>query len=374
MNAHVFVRRARRRIPRELLRIVGQPVQGVSAVSLRHPELLTERYGSGVRVWSHVDDAGLTTLVPKHVEPVDLPGLAPFRNACESVVLEIEDPSFSLRSHVLLDGERRIIYSDSEPAERVTRFRKHVSRHVRRLPGTVAYLSNLWVDNYYHWMQLTLPLLRFYRDIWPGSGIDHYYIGPSNLGRVQEETLLHAGIDAGQIVREPCTAERIVTSLYVHREQLAGQRYRDGWGHRFTRELLGDLDGGDGRRIFVERGWVRNRRLTNEAALADFLADRGFERVRMDGLSAGEQARLFAGAGAIAGVHGAALTNLLFASPGTKVVEIFPPHTPEVSYFAAATHSALDYFYIVGEPGPERNDDFAIDVAKLARLFDVFSI
>ena len=170
MKARVVTRRLRRRLPRELLRVTGQPVQGVSAVDVRKPEVFAERYGTGVQCWSHVDDAGLTTLVPRHVELADVPGLAPFRNACESVVLEIEDPSFSLRSHVLLDGERRVVYSDSEPAEAVTRFRRHVSRRVRRLPGTVAYLSNLWVDNYYHWLQLTVPLLRFYRDVWPGSG------------------------------------------------------------------------------------------------------------------------------------------------------------------------------------------------------------
>ena len=375
MNGRVLARRLRRRVPRELLRLVGEPVRGVSPIDVRSPEAFAAGYGAGVRWWPHFDDAGLTELVPKHVEAIATPGLAPFRNACESVVLEIEDPSFSLRSHGLLDGERRVVHSDTEPAAGVVRFRKHVSRRVRRVPGTVAYLSNLWIDNYYHWMQLTLPLLRFYRDVWPCSGIDRYYIGPSNLGRVQEETLLLAGIDPERIVREPCTADRIVTAVFVHREQAAGLRYRDGWGHHFTRDLLGDLSTGDGPgRLYVERGLVRNRRLKNEDALFSLLVERGFERARMDGLSVSEQARLFAGAEVVVGVHGAALTNLLFAPAGSKVVEIFPPGAVEVSYFAAATHSGLDYHYLVGEPRAGRNFDFTVDVAKLARLFDAFSI
>ena len=45
----------------------------------------------------------------------------------------------------------------------------------------------------------------------------------------------------------------------------------------------------------------------------------------MDGMSVSEQAQLFANAEAVVGVHGAALTNLVFAAPGTRVVEIFPP-------------------------------------------------
>jgi capsular polysaccharide biosynthesis protein len=376
VNARVLARRLRRRVPRELLRVVGEPVNGVSAVDTTNPETFARRYGTAVRCWSHIDDAGVTALVPKHVEPAGVPGLSPFHDMCESVVLEIEDPSFSLRSHVLLDGERRVVYSDSEPAAGVTRFRSHVSRRVRRLPGTVAYLSNLWVDNYYHWMQLTLPLLRFYRDVWQGAGIDHYYVGPSNLHRVQEETLIRAGIDPARIVREPCRADRIVSAVYVHREQHGGGlRYRDGWGHRFTRDLFGELHTeGAQRRIYVERGLVRNRRLRNEDALVAFLAGYGFQRMTMDGMSVSEQARLFANAEAVVGVHGAALTNLVFAAPGTRVVEIFPPGVLEVSYFAAATHSALDYLYVLGEPGEQRNADFAVDIDKMARLFDAFSI
>jgi capsular polysaccharide biosynthesis protein len=139
--------------------------------------------------------------------------------------------------------------------------------------------------------------------------------------------------------------------------------------------LLGDLRGGKGpKRIYVERGFVRNRRLLNEDALMTFLAGHGFERLRMDGLSVSEQARTFANAEAIVAVHGAALTNLVFAAPGAKVVEIFPPGIVEVSYFAAATHGSLEYFYVVGEPGPSKDDDFAIDIKRMAALFDAFSI
>jgi capsular polysaccharide biosynthesis protein len=375
MSGRVLARRLRRRSRRELLRVVGEPVRGVSAVDVRNPEAFADRYASSPRFWPRVDDCGLTSLVPRQVETIAVEGLAPFRDACESVVLEVEDPSFSLRSNVLLDGERLVVHSDSEPAAAVTRFRRHVPRRVRRLPGTVAYLSNLWVDNYYHWMQLTLPLLRFYREAWPGSEIDHYYVGPSNLAGIQEETLLLAGIDPGRIVRDPCTAERIVTAVYVHDEQRPGLRYRDSLGHRFVRGLVGAPGRTDGpRRLYVERGLVRNRRLRDEPALARVLAERGFEGVRMDGLAVAEQARLFAGADAIVAVHGAALTNLLFAPPGSKVVEIFPPGIVEVSYFAAATHAGLDYAYLVGEPGLDRNVDFSIDLAKLTRLLDACSI
>ena len=42
MNPRVLARRLRRRLPRELLRVVGEPVRGVSAVDVRSPEAFAE--------------------------------------------------------------------------------------------------------------------------------------------------------------------------------------------------------------------------------------------------------------------------------------------------------------------------------------------
>ena len=46
-----------------------------------------------------------------------------------------------------------------------------------------------------------------------------------------------------------------------------------------------------------------------------------------------EQIRMFAEAESIVGPHGAALTNLLFASPGASVIELFAPDYVEGSYW-----------------------------------------
>ena len=86
-------------------------------------------------------------------------------------------------------------------------------------------------------------------------------------------------------------------------------------------------------------------------------------------MTVASQARLFANATAIIGVHGAALTNLLFAQPGTKVIELFPPSAQEPGMFTAATHSDLDYYYLLGEPGnQDRKFDVRINIEKLAAL------
>jgi capsular polysaccharide biosynthesis protein len=233
---------------------------------------------------------------------------------------------------VLLDPDLNVIFVDTLPEETILAFRRYVPRNCRRLTGTIAYLSNTWIDNYYHWMQLTLPLLRFYRELAPHTGIDYYYVGESRTSRLQEETLAQLGIRKSQIVREPCRADRLLTAIYLHRPQHREMRYRDVWGHRFVRSIFPRKDcPGSPKRIHIERGNVPMRRLANEKEVIAYLRQLEFVSLRMDGMTVASQARLFANATAIIGVHGAALTNLLFAQPGTKVIELFPPSAQEIS-------------------------------------------
>jgi len=95
----------------------------------------------------------------------------------------------------------------------------------------------------------------------------------------------------------------------------------------------------------------------------------------MDGLTCEAQARLFASAETIIGVHGAALTNLLFVSEGCKVVEMFPPEAQEASFFTAATYAKAEYYYLLGDASiPRSKSDFTIDLHKLSKLLKMAAI
>lgn len=321
------------------------------------------------------ESRGLTGVVPRHVEPRGIRGLAPFENAYQAIVLEIENPEYTFRGHVLIDPGLRLVYTDEEPESSVLRFRRRVPRVRRHVQGTVAYLSNFWVDNYYHWMQLTLPLLRLYSEVVALDAIDYFYVGPSSLRAVQEETLKGMGIARERILRQACSADRVLAGLLIHREQRPGLRYRDSFGHAFVREALTPgAQGAQMTRLYVLRGAVRNRRLLNERALIGLLSSYGFRPTTMDGLSVQQQAAVFAGADVIVGVHGAALANLLFSSRGSSVVEIFPPGHVEVSHFATATHSDLNYYYLIGDGAPRSNQDFLVDLRKVDQLLREFSL
>ncbi|NDK55862.1 glycosyltransferase family 61 protein [Pontibacter fetidus] len=75
------------------------------------------------------------------------------------------------------------------------------------------------------------------------------------------------------------------------------------------------------RRLYIAR--AGRRKVTNEAELLPVLKAFGFEFIEDRARSVDEQIKLFRGAEAIVSPHGAALTNLLWCDPGTKVLELF---------------------------------------------------
>lgn len=79
-----------------------------------------------------------------------------------------------------------------------------------------------------------------------------------------------------------------------------------------------------GRRLFISRLKATSRRIVGEQHLRAVLQRYGFETVYCEDLTVTAQVELFRGATAILGVHGAGLTNMLFAPLGAVVVELQP--------------------------------------------------
>jgi hypothetical protein len=79
--------------------------------------------------------------------------------------------------------------------------------------------------------------------------------------------------------------------------------------------------GCEGRKVYLHRargGW---RYVENEDEVCDFLQSRGFEIVRPEMLSVAEQVRICSRARVMVGMHGAGLTNLLWA-PRARLIEL----------------------------------------------------
>ena len=91
------------------------------------------------------------------------------------------------------------------------------------------------------------------------------------------------------------------------------------------------------RRVLIVRSLANSRNIRNRGEMIAALQPLGFTAIQPEKLSFDEQALTFAGAEIVVCEFGAALTNVLFCAPGTKVVEIIAEgqHDPWSSHLAA---------------------------------------
>jgi capsular polysaccharide biosynthesis protein len=115
-----------------------------------------------------------------------------------------------------------------------------------------------------------------------------------------------------------------------------------------------------GERMFFSRGAEKARRLTNEAELEAIAARHGFTRFEAVSGNHPEQVRRFANADAIIAVHGAGLTNLIFAQPGTAVMELFPRDCVKSTYLWLSNRLDLRHYPLLGSDG-DYSQAFAVD-------------
>ena len=302
----------------------------------------------------------------------------------EVVLLESRNSAFTFQYHHLLDDDRRVIYEPQMHFEQLP-IKDQFLVECKKLEGTIAYLANTIFCQYGHWLQRQLPMLLAYWEVFGKETIDYYYVGDGEIKGFAEESLLYLGIRKEQIVSFPCRGDR---ALICMRNQDVDSTpssqpclRMDEPSYRFLeKNLFQPRTPMAGKRLFVMRGEVSGRRELNLAEVQAVLEPLGFEFVGTQGLSMQQEADLFGNAEVVVAVHGAALHNLLFARPGTKVVEIFPYDYSEESNYVIANHGACDYFYLIGAPVTdmdhgasllERNRaDVIIDIEKLIRLLE----
>jgi len=248
---------------------------------------------------------------------------------------------------------RAVITSDDRLLEDISTGSPSLIISSDRLPppiaieGTVAFLAKNYCYNYYHWMFEFLPQIELLRR----SGIDIGSIDKFAVNHCcfpfQRETVSLLGIPLEKIVETDNNNNHIQA-----RQLLVSSVIREStkWACDFLRrEFLNDSIIGlqKKQRIFIPR--KEKRRVINEDELVAVLTKFGFKSVAPESLSVAEQVSLFAAAEVVIGAHGAALTNTVFCSPGTKVIEIFAPDYVNPCYRKLSSQVGLEYWEFIGE-------------------------
>jgi capsular polysaccharide biosynthesis protein len=237
----------------------------------------------------------------------------------------------------------------------VVRYWKYqkIAEYKKRL----AVLSTDGADIYYHWFFQLLPRFELIRrsgiDI---QGIDYFIVNGASKS-FQRDSLKALGIAHSRVIESSKIPYLRAQELIVPSIPLDSGSYRP-WMCQFLRttflkEGASRRVGSRGRRVYISRGLTSYRRVLNEADVIRSLGQRGFEEIKLEKLSMWDQAALMASCEAIVAPHGAGLSNIVFCSPGTKIVEIFSPELVTGFFWKLSNQLSLDYYYILGSGSPE---------------------
>jgi len=99
--------------------------------------------------------------------------------------------------------------------------------------------------------------------------------------------------------------------------------------------------------IYISRSDSNVRNILNENELVANLAQEGFVNIISSKLTIAEKIALFSQARIVVGATGAGMINMLFCTPGTRVIEIFNENFVVEPFFDIAGKADLDYDYVI---------------------------
>jgi capsular polysaccharide biosynthesis protein len=231
---------------------------------------------------------------------------------------------------------------------------------VESIDGTVVVLGTRGGQaSYYHFLFDVLPRWATFRAAFPDLAPDAVYL--PRVTRYHRELLELTGMADLPILESgpdrAIRASRLIVPSESNEMEMAPQ-----WMVDHVRASLPPArTDGLPRRLFITRGDGRNtRRWLQEEAAWPELERRGFVRIDPGTMTVRDQIDHFAAADVIVGLHGAALTNLVFARPGTQVLEVFAPTYVKHCYWVI-TEAIPDvtYRYLLGDgPQPRSADEW----------------
>jgi capsular polysaccharide biosynthesis protein len=229
--------------------------------------------------------------------------------------------------------------------------------------------------NYFHWWADALPRLGVAEE----AGIRHFQvIVPQEMEDWQRESLDRLGVDANR--QEPFGDDHWRVESLLLPSLIGYSGMMRPWAADWLRRRIGlPRPSTRRRRIYLRRTKAGYRRVANEADIVPILEQYNFEIWETQGMSLGEQMKLFSRAECVVSIHGAGLANLLFAPPGVKVIEFMSPISEYANscYYSLCAAAGHVYGYILGEhdavdlaakPRSRWIIDLRVDPDKLRRM------
>ncbi len=239
----------------------------------------------------------------------------------------------------------------------------YLLRRRRRFEQESTWVIDDWSHGYFHWLADVLPRLFTIRERLKDLVLllPHKYkelefvqasLKPFIIGSVEY-------IDASEVLfcKKLIVPLRTAPSGHYNEELIREVRnllvefYATG-----PRDTSGD-------RVYISRSLAPKRRISNEEEVIEVLRQFNFCVLHAEDYSLAQQVRIASRASYLVSNHGAGLTNMLFMSPGTSVLEL--RHASDRinnCYFTLASALNLNYFYQSCEPEGRVEDPHTADL------------
>lgn len=216
----------------------------------------------------------------------------------------------------------------------------------RRLEGAWTSIASNWGDgrNYFHWITDGLTRLLIRETLPEATRI----LLPAGEAAYIRETMELLGLaDLSECPRE----NHLVAERFYFCSPVAMTGVWNPLGFDWLRESFRKFfrRPASGPPVFLTRR-ASTRVPADLPEIERMFANAGFEIVDCGTLGVRQQIELASGARAVAGIHGAAMTNLLWSPPGTPVLELFLPAYLNACYEQIAFQGSLRYTPLILGP------------------------
>lgn len=237
---------------------------------------------------------------------------------------------------------------------------KGTPRLKRKIKGTVFSLlsGGAAKNNYWHWMFDTLPRIGIFQkaklNIRP-----NYYLVPSIAKKFQIESLQSLDISKEQLIDgnkfKHLFCENLIATSHpvVFKNNPSNSMLNVPiWTIKWLRKNFLKLNIKCRKlykKIYIDRkidSSIGQRRIFNHDLFLDFLKKRGFEIIYPENFNFLEQIKIFNSADIIIGMHGAGLTNIIFSTKKTKIIEIGTRESGNL-YSNLAKKCKLNYYKVL---------------------------
>ncbi len=234
-------------------------------------------------------------------------------------------------------------------------------------------ITDEWTSNYYHWHIFALKKLAFLQKNNLIEGALLFLPKRYERYKFVMPSLAKFGITKKQIVflRRKSNIKTNET-IMVHGSQNEPESIIA--LHEILLKSSKNIDLGFGDKIYISREGQALRFIENEKEVSALLEKYGFKKLFMDNFSYDDQINICRNAKYVAGPHGAGLTNILFMSKNTNLLEFATkpnPEKPITDYYKLASILDINYFYqeceMHGAEGDFHQVSLTLDLEKLEK-------